>query len=270
MKVFQERFGTVLPVFGMVHLAPLPGSPRYGGDINAVLERARADAVALKEAGVDALIMENFNDEPFFKTEVDPETVSAMTYASVAVKEASGLPLGMNVLRNAWRAAIGISSVVGAAFMRINVLTDAVLTDQGIIEGCAAELLRVRRALGAEEVLVFADIESKHAAPVVHRPTWAVAQDMVERGGADAILVSGETSEDPPKRSQFDAIREAVGKDVPVVAGSGIGIETIDVLKYADGTIFGFGSKPNLKDPVDPEMAGAFMDAVRELRRSKQ
>jgi len=265
----EKIFGTPKSVFGMIHLAPLPGSPRYQGSMASVLERALRDAEALQTAGVDALIVENFNDDPFFTETVDPETVAAMTWTSQAVGAATHLPLGINVLRNSWRAAIGIAAVVGAKFMRINILTDALVTDQGIIQGCAAALVRQRKILGAENVMIFADVESKHAAPLVARPRTVVAGDMVERGGADGIIVSGLTSADPPNPEHLKELRQAL-PDTPLIIGSGMSLETVAFLQYADATVFGFGAKPHIKAPVDRDMAMRFMDAVRQLRERCQ
>lgn len=265
MNKIEKIFGTKKSVFGMIHLAPLPGSPRYAGNMVPVLERALRDAEALHNAGVDALIVENFNDDPFFAETVDPETVAAMTLASQAVGAATHLPLGINVLRNSWRAAIGIAAVVGAKFIRINILTDALVTDQGIIQGCAAQLVRQRKMLGADDVMIFADVESKHAAPLVARPRAVVAGDMVERGGADGIIVSGLTSADPPNVAHIKELRGAL-PETPLIIGSGMSLQTVEFLKYADATVFGFGAKPNLKAPVDKDMAMRFMDAVRKLR----
>lgn len=255
-------------VFGMIHLGPLPGSPRYGGSMSAVLDRALKDGEALLAAGVDALIVENFNDDPFFTMTVAPETVAAMTLASKTVAEETKLPLGINVMRNSWQAAMGIAAIVGAKFIRINVLTDVMVTDQGIIEGCSAQLLRYRKMLNAENVMIFADIEAKHASPLVARPRSVVAGDMIERGGAEGIIVSGLTSADPPDPDHLKELRGVVDQ-TPLIIGSGMSIKTVGLLKLADATVFGFGAKPNLKAPVDKDMAMKFMDAVRDLRENK-
>lgn len=265
MLDLAQTFGVPKPVFGMIHLAPLPGAPRYSGRMADILERALQDAQALHSAGVDALVIENFNDEPFFTETTAPETVAAMTLVAQAVDQATGLPIGINVLRNSWQAAMGIATVIGAAFIRLNVLTDVMVTDQGLVTGPAAQLLRYRRILGAEQVLIFADIEAKHAAPVARRPLAVVARDMVERGGADALLVSGHSSADPPRTDDIRTLRAAV-PEVPLIIGSGMSLQTVELLAEADGTIFGFGSKPDLKAPVDPQMAQAFMGAARRLQ----
>ena len=56
----NDLFNVKKPIFGMVHLLPLPGAPLYGGDLKPVLERALQDARTLEKGGVDALIIENF------------------------------------------------------------------------------------------------------------------------------------------------------------------------------------------------------------------
>ncbi|HYO29312.1 MAG TPA: BtpA/SgcQ family protein, partial [Thermomicrobiales bacterium] len=126
-------------VVGVIHLPPLPGSARGGSaaDLPALLDHARRDAVAYAEGGADALIVENFGDVPFVKEAVSPATVAAMALAVAAVREAAGLPVGVNVLRNDVLAAVSVAAMAGGAFVRANVYVGAALTDQGIIEGRA-------------------------------------------------------------------------------------------------------------------------------------
>ncbi|HJX37249.1 MAG TPA: BtpA/SgcQ family protein, partial [Anaerolineae bacterium] len=131
-KVLEELFGTSKYVIGMVHLLALPGSPKWAGQMAKVLERAVADARALEGGGADGLMVENFGDVPFRKGRVEAHTVSAMTLAVMAVREAVGIPVGVNVLRNDIRSAIAIASVTDCQFVRANVHTGAMLTDQGI------------------------------------------------------------------------------------------------------------------------------------------
>src|ERR1700716_859937 len=142
---FQHRFGRNA-VIGMVHVAALPGAPMYGGSMLAIVEAALCDARALRDGGCDAVVFENFGDRPFFKDEVPAETVAALTRVIVDVVAEVGMPFGVNVLRNDAASAIAIAAATGAAFIRVNVHTGAMLTDQGIIEGCAAETLRKRAA----------------------------------------------------------------------------------------------------------------------------
>lgn len=267
MISIRDVFGVDKAVLGMVHLAPLPAAPRYEGSIDYVMDLARRDAGILVSAGVDAIIIENFNDDPFFAVTAAPETTAAMTLAGSAVQSVTNLPLGVNILRNSWQAAMAVAAILGARFIRINVLTDAVVTDQGIVQGCSADLLRYRRVLGAQGVLIFADIEVKHAAPIAPRPLTVVARDMLERGGADGLIVSGATSADAPDRDRLAQIRDSV-PSYPLILGSGMTTSAVPMLAAADAAILGYGAKPHLRAPVDRDMVMRFMDAVRELRRA--
>ncbi len=60
---------------------------------------------------------------------------------------------------------MAIASCTGAPFIRVNVLSGVMATDQGLIEGCAHELLRYRRELGSD-VKIMADVLVKHARPL--------------------------------------------------------------------------------------------------------
>lgn len=215
------------PLIGMVHLGPLPGSARYEADVlplEAVLERARADARALAEGGVDAVMVENFFDAPFAKAAVPAHTIAAMTRAVLAVREAAGdaVPVGVNVLRNDAIAALAIAHVAGARFVRVNVYTGAAVTDQGIIEGAARDAVLYRRSLGAD-VAIFADVFVKHAAQLGD-PAQATledaAKDAVYRGLADALIVSGVATGAPTDPWLVERVAKAV-PGTPVLIGSG-------------------------------------------------
>ena len=158
----------------MVHLKALPGSPGFAGDIEAVEAAAIADAATLLAGGVDAILVENFGDVPFHKT-VDTVTVAAMTRIVREIVEMSDVPIGVNVLRNDAHAALSIASVTGATFIRINVHIGAMVTDQGLIEGQAAETLRLREALNSD-IAILADIGVKHATPFDEK--WSLEQEL--------------------------------------------------------------------------------------------
>src|ERR1039457_5404310 len=150
---------------GVVHLRPLPGSPRWRGDVESVIEFAVKDACAYERGGADALFIENFGDVPFTKGSVAPEAIAAMAAAGRAIRQAVKVPIGFNVLRNDARAALALCAVCGGAFVRINVHTGAMLTDQGLIEGNAYDTLRYRQRV-CPKTQIFADVHVKHAVPL--------------------------------------------------------------------------------------------------------
>jgi hypothetical protein len=254
-------------LIGVVHLPALPGSPRASLDARACAKRAAEDARALKEAGFDAIIVENFGDVPFFRGPVPPVTVAAMTACASAAREACpDVPLGINVLRNDAESALSIAHVVGAAFVRVNVHVSARVTDQGTIEGEAARTLRLRRALGADEVQIWADVDVKHSVPVAAQPVAHEAEEAVARGLADALLVTGEGTGKAVDVAKLEAVRDA-RLGVPLYVASGATIAQLPVLAArCDGVVVGSalreGGRPG--GAVDRAHAAAFARAFRD------
>jgi len=265
VRVFQETFGAAKPILGVVHLKALPGAPNYAGSLDEIVADAIRDSRTLAEGGVHALILENFHDYPFYPETTEPETIAAMTLAGKAVRDEVDLPLGVQVLRNSWKSSLAIAYVLGARFIRLNILTDAMVADQGLIQGAAHLALRYRRSLGASSVKIFADLYSKHAAPLARRPAAVVVRDMVQRGLADAVIVSGEESSDPPAQAQLQEVKQAA-PDVPVIIGSGTTHTNAGLLRFADGTIFGYGAHKDLdfNAPVDLQSVQRFTAAARD------
>lgn len=261
--------GTAAPILiGMVHLRPLPGSPRYAGDIAAVEGAALRDAEALAEAGFDALMVENFFDSPFFPDRVDVETVAAMSRVCAALRRASSLPLGINVLRNDGLSALAVAAAVDAAMVRVNVLTGARLGDQGILHGMAHRLLRRRRELGAEHVRILADVDVKHSAPLAPLDPEQEVEDLVQRGGADALIVSGTGTGKSIDAGALERVRRAAA-DVPLLAGSGVSVATLPQLAArVDGFIVGTSLKRDgrVEAPVDVDRARELVAAARRCR----
>jgi membrane complex biogenesis BtpA family protein len=260
------------PVVGVVHLLALPGSPGHGGSMRKVIDRAVRDAEAYASGGAHALIVENHGDAPFFKEDLPPETVAALTRCAAAVRDAVKLPLGINALRNDARSALGIAVAVGASFVRVNVHSGVVATDQGLVEGRAAETLRVRAALGAEKIMIAADAHVKHGRPLYAESLVDAARDLVGRGGADALVVSGVATGAPTDLADLKAVREALPRAV-LLAGSGVRRETVaDVLTWADAVIVGTALKRGGRTaaPVDVERVRSFVRAAnRKGRRSR-
>jgi len=249
-------------LIGMVHLPPLPGSARWGGDLDAVIARAVADAAALAEGGMDAVLVENFFDAPFARGRVPAATVAAMTAAALAVRRAACVPLGINVLRNDVEAALSIACACGAAFVRCNVYVGAAVTDQGILEGAARRAQETRRRLGVDAE-VWADVEVKHAAQLARRPIGEQARDAVERGLADAVIVSGPSTGAATPLERIRAVKTAVR--APVLVGSGVHAASVRrLLAEADGAIVGTSLKAGGVDsPVDPERVRRLVEAAR-------
>jgi uncharacterized protein len=257
-------FKTANPVIGVIHLLPLPTSPRWGGSLNAVLDRAEQEAAALAAGGVDGIIVENFFDAPFPKDQVDPVVVSAMTLAVQRLQNLVTLPIGINVLRNDARSAMAIAMATDAQFIRVNVLTGIMATDQGLIEGKAHELLRYRRELGSD-VKIFADVLVKHAQPLGMPQLMTAVQETIDRGLADAVILSGAATGSPPSQEEMELAKIAA-KDTPVFIGSGASWENIgNLIASADGVIVSSSLKRRgqIENTIDPTRVSRFVEATR-------
>jgi membrane complex biogenesis BtpA family protein len=253
------------PLIGMVHLGPLPGSPRDSRDFAAVLAAAVADARALEEGGADAVMIENFFDAPFYKSQVPAHTVAAMTRAVLAVREAVSLPIGVNVLRNDACSAMAIAHVTGAQFIRCNVYVGAAVTDQGIIEGAAREVVAYRKMLGAK-VQIWADVGVKHATQLGDTPLDQQAKDATERGLADALIVTGMATGAATPLAQVRLVKSAV-PNVPLLVGSGLDAKNArELLSIADGAIVGSSLKRDgvVSAPVDVDRVKSLVSALRQ------
>lgn len=260
-------------IIGVIHLGPLPGSPGHLAPLVDVIESATSDARHLADGGVDGVIVENFGDSPFFPGSVPPITIAAMTRASLAVAEALALcpreiALGINVLRNDAQAALAIAGAVQGDFIRVNVHTGAMVTDQGTIEGMAYQTVRERRALGLSGVAILADILVKHASPLAPTSLEDSAHDTHSRGWVDGLILSGRgtgKATDPGRLTRA----QGAAPNAPLFVGSGATLESLPYLfeAGAHGIIVGTALKEGGKvdNPVDPARVRAFIARAKEL-----
>ncbi|MDV3293373.1 MAG: BtpA/SgcQ family protein [Nitrososphaerales archaeon] len=260
---FQKLFPTK-PILGMIHMPALPGAPNNTKSTKELVEFALSEADKLQGAGMDGCIVENVGDTPLFKQDLPAYAVAAMAIVTRRVVEHTRMKVGVNMLRNACEEALSVAHTAGAQFIRCNVLIGAYATDQGIIEGCAARVARLKKELGSK-VLVFGDVHVKHAYPIFNVEIEYAAQDLAERGGADAVIVSGPRSPVPPSFERVKKVRDAIEK--PVLIGSGISLSNVKrFYDRSDGIIVG---EPDFKAGRvwgGPSDAKAYSRAVKSCR----
>ena len=226
----------------MVHLLPLPGSPNWAGDMNAILDAARRDAHALADGGCDGIIVENMGDLPYLNGEIFPETVAAMTLATAKVCEI-GLPVGVQALAAANREALGIALATGAQFIRAEAFAYGHLADEGWMNASAGPLLRHKAHLQAD-VQIWTDVQKKHSA---HAVTADLSLEELCHGaqfcGADALIITGSRTGKAPVLKD---IQSASTADLPVIIGSGVTVDNVhEYAEVADALIIGSALKFN-------------------------
>jgi uncharacterized protein len=263
MNLFRNR----RPLIGMVHLLPLPGSPQARAlrDIRAA---AIADARTLARGGADAVLVENYGDVPFTGGAVEPQVVAVMAVLAAEVRAASGLPVGINVLRNDARSAVAVALASGASFIRVNVHVGSAETDQGHLDGRADDTLRYRKMLGSDAA-VFADVFVKHARPAAGTDLAHAARDTAYRGLADALLVTGAETGAAPDPDRVRVVRRAV-PERPVLVASGVTADTVADYEDADGFIVGSALERGGRagNRVELKRVQAVVRALRGVKRT--
>ena len=242
LSVFRECFGAPRALIGMLHLGALPGTPSASASVEHVVDQAVTEARIYRDAGFTALAIENMHDRPYLKGGVGPEITAAMTAVAREVKRDTGLVLGIQVLAGANREALAIAHASGADFVRVEGFVYAHVADEGLIESCAGELLRYRRTIGAEKVLIFADIKKKHGAHAMTADVSIVeTAKAAEFFLADGVIVTGAATGEPASPHEVrDVVRTT---SVPVFVGSGITPTNLAQFSTAHGFIVGSSVK---------------------------
>ena len=252
-------------LYGMVHLPALPGSPESKDSLPEIINYAIKEVKGFKEAGMTGVILENINDYPFYKEIMPSITVAAMSAIAEEIKKISGIEIGVNMLRNGCTEALSIATLFNFNFIRCNVLSGAYVTDQGIIEGKGADVLRYKKYLKSN-VKIYADVHVKHSYPLYNVPIDIAAEDLSERGGADAIIVSGSRSPVPTDVDRVKAVKNVVDK--PVLIGSGITLSNVyDYIDISDGMIIGESDFKENNISCGPSDFNSYKKLVDELKK---
>lgn len=260
----SSLFGTKRPIVGMVHLLALPEAPAYQGDLDVIYERALREALVLQEAGVDALMVENFGDEPYLPGELTFPQIALMAAVTREIIRAVTIPVGVNCQFNAWQSEIAIAYSSRAEFIRVEVFVDTVLMAQGQVSPCSAQIRRYQQQLGAKSVSLWADVQTKYTVNLLPQSIQQSARD-AQAAGADALIVTGSATGQATPLEVVRQVKEVV--HLPVVVGSGTTASSVrDVLQIADGAIVGSAFKYGGKaeNEVSPEAARTLMAAARE------
>lgn len=270
MKIFPS-------LIGVIHLPPLAGAPRSAGEEpSAVMHHAGLQAIQeaqlLAKAGFEGIMIENFGDVPFYKGSVPPETIASLAVIAAAVREVSQVPIGINVLRNDALAALAIASVTGCDFIRVNVLSGVAATDQGLIEGNAAQLLRERARLGSS-VAILADVHVKHAITLSSGHAVDALEDVALRSLADGVIFTGSGTGKPVDFNLLEQV-SARAKDLslPFYVGSGARADDLPLIRKLGARVIvssALRKNGQAGAPLDPKKLKEFISAFHRKKKPK-
>jgi membrane complex biogenesis BtpA family protein len=254
------------PVIGMIHVGALPGTPASRRSLPEIIKIAALEARIYCEAGLDGVAVENMHDVPYLRgAAVGPEIVAGMTAVSLAVKAEFNGVVGIQILAAANREALAVALAASLDWVRVEGFAFTHVADEGLIDSCAAELLRYRRQIGAEKIQVWADIKKKHASHAITADvSLGETAEAVEFMRADALVVTGTATGKPPSRA--DVVEAKAHSKLPIIIGSGVDADNFEQFApVADAFIIGstFKKGGRWDGPVDAARVRAFMKKAR-------
>ncbi|PKL74510.1 MAG: BtpA family membrane complex biogenesis protein, partial [Candidatus Melainabacteria bacterium HGW-Melainabacteria-1] len=211
MQRFQTVFTKPRSIVGMIHLLPLLGTPSQQHSPAQILDIALQEADTYLRAGLDALMIENMHDLPYLNRHVGPEIVAQMSIIAHELRKLSRVPIGIQILAGANQQALAVAVAAGLDFIRAEGFVFSHIADEGQMDACAGELLRYRRQMEAQHILVLTDIKKKHSA-------HAITQDVniVETAEAaaffhsDGLILTGSATGKAASLQEIEAVKAAV------------------------------------------------------------
>lgn len=260
--MFKNIFNTSKPIIGMIHLPPSPGYPGHPG-METVVKKALADMRTLEEAGFDAVLVENDNDQPH-QIGVSSEVIEAFESVMEEVLNQAKIPVGLQILYDILKT-VESAHKIGVSFVRLDVFVDNVETKWGKIDAQTEEINVLKRKLGAEDIVLLTDIQVKHAKMLERKSLVQSAEEAIENG-SDGLIVTGTWTGKQPSIRDLKAAKEAASGKVSVLVGSGFSYENAQtLLKWADGAIVGTSIKTG--DYIDFQKAKDLINVVQSKGR---
>lgn len=263
MRPFPEKF-----LAGMIALRPLPGSPRYDGDDQRIVDQALSDLAHYSRAGLDAVVIENSHDLPYIKPPLPRPAMELLQTIARQVRAGFDGVLGIQLLEAANESALEVAADAALDFVRVEGYVFAHVGGAGLIEGCAGRLLRRRKELGCDSIRIFADVKKKHCSHALTGDLDIVDEvRQAEFFLVDGVIVTGGRTTEPPRLSELRQVKKQSG--VPVLIGSGMDPDNIArYYSWADGFIVGstFRENGRFLGQLDPDRLQSF---VREFKALK-
>lgn len=264
---FKKLFKVSKPIIGMVHVDALPGTPKYKGDKNNIINKAIDEAKIYLDAGINSIAIENMHDVPYLNRKVGPEIISMLSIIAYEVKNRTNLPIGLQILAGANKEALACAKSAGIDFIRVEGFVFAHVADEGFINSDAGELLRYRKIIDAENILIFTDIKKKHSS---HNLTADVSIEETAKAAefflSDGLILTGASTGKEADVNEIKAVKKV--SKLPVIIGSGITEKNVEnYLPFCNAMIVGsyFKREGNWENMVDGKRVKSFMKKVNTI-----
>lgn len=251
MNIFNQH----KPVIAMIHVEALPGTPNYKGSVKAILDKALKEAETYLNAGIKILMIENMHDVPYMNRHAGVEVTTVMSIILYEIKKRFEMPTGIQILAGANKEALAATNSAGADFIRAEGFVFSHIADEGMFNSDAGELLRYRKQIGAENILIFTDIKKKLSSHAITEDVNIVeTAKAAEFFLSDGVIITGISTGKEPDVDEIMKVKAKV--NIPVIAGSGITAENIQpYYEYCDAFIIGSYFKKDNKwfNTIDDE-----------------
>jgi membrane complex biogenesis BtpA family protein len=263
----KSLFNINKPIIGVIHVEALPGTPKFKGNVKSIIDKAVNEAKIYMDSGIDAIVIENMHDVPYLKRSAGHEISTLMSIIGYGVKNETGFPTGIQILAGANKQALAAAHSAGLDFIRAEGFVYAHIADEGFFESDAGELLRYRKQIGANDILIFTDIKKKHSSHLITSDvSIAETAKAAEFFLSDGIIVTGTSTGEEANVDEIKSVRESTS--LPILIGSGITSDNIEnYYKLADGFIVGSYCKKNglWKNEVDAERVKKLTEKIKTL-----
>ncbi|ENN71598.1 uncharacterized protein F13E9.13, mitochondrial [Dendroctonus ponderosae] len=269
MKRFKHLFNKKCSIIGMVHVKPLPGTPRFNNDIDKMVSEACRETQIYLENNLDAVLVENMHDVPYIQSrDFGPEVTATMSRICTEVRKIvpKTVPCGLQVLSCGNREALAIAKACNFNFIRAEGFVFSHIGDEGFTDANAGTLLRYRRAINAEDVLIFADIKKKHSSHAITSDiTLEETAKAAEYFLADGVVLTGTATGVPAKITELQELKHAT--KLPILVGSGVTADNVTSYLQADALIIGSHFKTNgiWCNALDNYRIKEFMKKIRDF-----
>ncbi|NOQ71181.1 MAG: hypothetical protein GQ574_04205 [Crocinitomix sp.] len=251
-------------IIGLIHLQPLPGTPFYEkGSFQKLMNTALESAEALKKGGAHGCLIQTVDRVYSKNDETDLARVVALTKITDAIAQiaADGFQIGVQVMRNANKAALSIAKLCEGSFIRAETLVGMNLTPHGLIEADPIGLMEYRNKIDAFEIDIVADIHTRHFQwHNASKPVEQIAK-YAQMVGANSVCVESKNEE---KLSVMIKKINNVCPDLPIILSGYTNHENAKrLLENADGAFVGSCfEKHGWGGVIDEEKVAKYMDIV--------
>ncbi|CAH1113185.1 unnamed protein product [Psylliodes chrysocephalus] len=267
MDRFRKLFNKRCSVIGMVHLQALPGCPLFSGSVNKIVEKACEETELYLKHDIDGILVENMHDIPYIQSKYfGPEVTSTMTRICTEIRKLipETKPFGVQVLACGNREALAIAKACSMNFVRAEGFVFSHVADEGFTDANAGLILRYRKQIQAEDVLVFTDIKKKHSSHAITNDislleTAKAAEYFLSNG----LILTGTATGHAADVQELKELKSNI--DLPVLIGSGVTIDNVEKYISADALIVGSYFKKHGKwdNDIDEERLSRFMKKIK-------